>query len=69
MIMFLNRFLFLIVKVCTNVLATKAYGIEGFDVILKKGYHLSPYSIAILNAHRGFFCMSIRLFLFCEHLL
>ena len=56
-IMFLKRFLSFGEKICTSVLATKTYGIEGFDVIFKKkGYQWHPfsYSIVRLKEHRFF---------------
>ena len=69
MIMFLKQFLFFDKKVCTSVLATKIYRIEGFDIIFFKKYHPFTYSIARLKARHWFYCMTIRLFLFCKRFL
>ena len=53
--MFLKRFMSFGEKFCISVLATKTYGIEGFDVILEKEYHPFLYSIVRLKEYHRFF--------------
>ena len=59
---FLKHFLFFDKKVCTSVLATKTYRIEGFYVIFKKRYHPFSYSIARFKARRRFFCFLLTFY-------